>query len=224
MIINPKIYNPKNIFKKYILNIIMTFSLILILSYCSSASQIRSDIRTVNWDKLKENSQHILSLDDDDILANFQYTISLANLGMIEEAYKHIELIKEKISVNKFNHTISPYISKIDIRPNDILLLNYAAFSSSINSNYENAVPYFKRIIELQPKNIWIINFLAATYIELEEYEKAKKEVKKALEIHDNKYSHLILGFIHYNSGNYIKALLELGRSGDLANKILFDN
>lgn len=223
MILINKTTNPNNILKKSILQIIIVFLLILTLSYSISASQIDSDIKTVNWDKLKENSQHILSTDKDNILANFQYSISLANLGMIEEAYEHFDVIKDNISINKFNRIISPRISKLESNPNDILLLNYAAFSSSINSKNENSIPYFKKIINLQPENIWIMNFLAAAYIELEEYDKAKKEVNKALEIQDNKYSHLILGFIHYESGNYIKALIELGRSGDLANKILFD-
>jgi len=222
MILIKKISNPKNILKKS-MKVIIVFLLILTLSYNISASQIHSDIKTVNWNKIKENSQRILNFNKDNVLANFQYSISLANLGMIEEAYDHIELIKDNISINKFNRTISPHISRLESNPNDIILLNYAAFSSSINSKNENSIPYFKRILGLEPKNIWIMNFLAAAYIELEEFDNAKKEVKKALEIQDNKYSHLILGFIHYESGNYIKALIELGRSGDLANRILFD-
>jgi len=222
MILIKNISNSKNILKKSMKAIII-FLLILTLSYNISASQIHYDIKTVDWNKINENSQRILKFNKDNVLANFQYSISLANLGMIEEAYDHIELIKDNISINKFNRSISPHISRLESNPNDILLLNYAAFSSSINSKNENSIPYFKRILDLEPKNIWIMNFLAAAYIELEEFDNAKKEVKKALEIEDNQYSHLILGFIHYESGNYIKALIELGRSGDLGNRILFD-
>ncbi len=212
-----------NIIKNTILQAILIFLILITLSYRTSAEQINYDVRTVNWNKLKENSQQILNIDKDDVLANFQYTISLANLGMIEEAFDYIEMIKDNISINKFNRKISPHISRLENNPNDILLLNYAAFSASINSKNENSIPYFKRILDLEPKNIWIRNFLAAAYIDIEEYDNAKKEVKKALEIQDNQYSHLILGYIYYESGNFIRALIELGRSGDLGNRILFD-
>lgn len=198
--------------------------IILFFTYICNAELTNIESNSVNWEKLKESSQHILKLNNNDILANFQYSISLANLGMIEEAYDHFQIIKDKISISKFNRIISPYISKLELHPNDILLLNYAAFSSSINSENKKSIPHFKKILDLEPKNIWIRNFLAAAYLELEEYDKAKKEVNKALEIKDNKYSHLLLGIVHYNTGNILGALFELGHSGNLVGKIISKN
>lgn len=175
----------------------------------------------IDWLKIKKESQYIIEDDKNDILANFRYSISLANLGKIEEAFEHFEIIKDKTTISDFNNIISPYILMLTKKPNDILLLNYAAFSSVINSEYRNSIPYFEKLIKIEQDNIWIRNYLAATYLELEEYNKAKSEIKKNLEIKDNKYSHLILGIIYYETGKYIKAIIELGRSGDLVKKII---
>lgn len=180
------------------------------------------EVYKVNWDNLRETSFSIINKDENNILANFQYSIALANLGRIEEAYEHFELISDKVTVEEFNNVLSPYISKLQNRPNDILLLNYAAFSSSINSEYQNSVPHFKKILSLDSDNIWIRNFLAATYLELKEYDNAKSEANRALDIKDNKYSHLLLGIVYYQTGNIVKAIIEIGRSGDLVNKIIF--
>ncbi|MFW6281844.1 MAG: tetratricopeptide repeat protein [bacterium] len=180
------------------------------------------EVYKVNWDNLRETSFSIINKDENNILANFQYSIALANLGRIEEAYEHFELISDKVTVEEFNNVLSPYISKLQNRPNDILLLNYAAFSSSINSEYQNSVLHFKKILSLDSDNIWIRNFLAATYLELKEYDNAKSEANRALDIKDNKYSHLLLGIVYYQTGNIVKAIIEIGRSGDLVNKIIF--
>lgn len=209
-------------YKKSILQlatIISIFNCIIFLAALDNAEAKKN----VDWIKLQKESQYILQKNNSDIMANFHYIISLSNIGMIEEAYNHIDYIKENISLEDLNKTLAPHIDKLDDDPDNILFLNYAAFSATLNSEYEKSIPYFKRLIELEPDNIWIRNFLAVTYLELREYNQAKKEISKTLKIKNNNYSHLILAVIYYEKGDYINALIELGRSGDLGKKIIFN-
>lgn len=213
-VIRKKNYN--RIFHMVIIAMIVIMFLIII-------NTTQTQAHSVNWEQVRKSNNRVLEYRPDDVKANFEYSIALANLGLIEEAYEHFELIEDEISLGKFNRKIHPIIKDLEVSSSNILLLNYAAFSSSINSKHEQSIPFFKRILELEPENIWIRNFMAATYIELENFEKAKKEVDTAIEIKDNKYSHLVLAYIYYETGHLIKAFVELGRSGDLANRILFD-
>lgn len=175
----------------------------------------------INWDEILKESQYILEKNERDILANFRYSIALANLGLILEAFENFDYIKEFISLSEFNATINPYIKGVDEKSEDVILLNYAAFAYVINGNYNNSVKYFQKIIEIEPANIWIRNLLAAAYLELSDYNSSKREARKALEIKENKYSHLILAIAYYRTGNYINSLLELHSAGDLARKVI---
>lgn len=182
-----------------------------------------SPVYSENWKNIKNTSKKALDTNPDDIMANFQYSISLANLGKIEEAYNHFELIKDEIELDSFNRTLRPYIKKLEQNPEDILLLNYAAFAATINNDYQKSAEHFENIIEIESKNVWIMNYLAATYLELEKYEKAISILNKATDIKDNKYSHLLLGMVYYKQGRIIRALLEMGKSGDLVNKFILN-
>ena len=207
----------KSIIHKTIIGTILFYMLLVFFSASFAVDN------KVDWVKLKKESQNILQKDSNDIMANFLYIISLSNTGMIEEAYNHIDYIKENISLENLNKLLEPYITGLENDSDNILYLNYAAFGATLNSEYKSSIPYFKRLVELEPENIWIRNFLAATYLEIKEYGFAENEAKAALEIKNNNYSHLILALIHYEKGKYIDALIELGRSGELAKKILFD-
>ncbi len=180
-------------------------------------------VEKVDWEELNVTSSKILQQHPEDIMANFNYSISLANLGMIEEAYDYFNNLDDVIPLKEFNKTISPFIKLLEKRENDILLLNYAAFSSSFNLKYKESITYFERLVTLEPENVWIKNYLAASYIEIKEYEKAEKELLECLSIKNNQYSHLLLGVIYYHQGKTLRALIELGRSGSLASRILFN-
>jgi len=124
--------------------------------------------------------------------------------------------LNEITTEKKFNNIISPYIKKIEVDDQNILLLNYAAFYELIKDEYQNAISYFTKIIKLEPENIWILNYMSSCYIEMEEYDKAEKIIKKSQSINDSDFAHLLYGLIHYNNGNYIKSAVEFGKSGEL--------
>ncbi len=184
--------------------------------------QLLLAIEQVDWQELHQRSEQKLENYPEDIITNFNYSISLANLGKIEEAYDYFNKMSKVIPLKDFNKALNPYLQQLDVREDDILLLNYAAFSASFNSTYKKSIKYFERIVELEPDNIWIKNYLAAAYIEVQEYKIAKKILLNTLKIKENQYSHLLLGVIYYNQGETIKALIELSRSGSLATRILF--
>ncbi|MEJ6950548.1 tetratricopeptide repeat protein [Natronospora cellulosivora (SeqCode)] len=182
------------------------------------------NVNIIDWNELKRESQEIIKEDDNNILANFNYSISMANLGEIEDAYDYFEIIKNRFTIDEFNNTINPLILDVDHNSNNILLLNYAAFTSAINSNYEYSIPYFKRILIIEPNNIWVKNFLAATYLELKDYDLAIETAMDANRIKRNQYSHLIIGVAHYNNGNTFRALNQFRRAGNLIARIIFND
>lgn len=196
------------------------FFLFLII-YILTWSNIYAADNSFDWHTLQELSQQRLAENPKDILANFQLSISMANLGQIEEAYNHFNKISDQISREEFNKVMKPHLKLLETNQNNLLLLNYAAFSASINKEYPESISYFQQILKLDQQNIWIRNYLAATYIELEDYEQAVRVLQEAIKIKDNKYSHLLLGIINYKRGDILKAIVELVRSGDLINKFL---
>ncbi|MDI3547595.1 MAG: hypothetical protein PWR10_1247 [Halanaerobiales bacterium] len=194
---------------------------LFILIYILTWNNIYAADNNFDWHTLQELSQQRLAENPEDILANFQLSISMANLGQIEEAYNHFNKISDQISREEFNKVMKPHLKLLETNQNNLLLLNYAAFSASINKDYLESISYFQQILKLDQQNIWIRNYLAATYIELEDYEQAVKVLQETIKIKDNKYSHLLLGIINYKRGDILKAIVELVRSGDLINKFL---
>lgn len=205
----------------FILIFIFTFIFLLNSQLFIISNQLHA--AEVDWQKLKIENRNMLKSDPDNILVNFRLVVALANLGKVKEAYILIEGMKEKVSIEKFKEEVDSYIDSLNKKneKNNLLILNYSAFSEMIRNDYENAAVNFKRIKKIDPENVWIRNYLAASYVELNQYELAETELEKALAIKENEYSRLILGVIYYNQGNYLKALQEFSRSGDLFEIIL---
>ncbi len=177
--------------------------------------------KCIDWNKLIQQNNKIVESDPDNIMANFKLVVSLANTGKIQESYQSINKLNEKTSLQNFSKIITPYIEKLDVDHNNILLLNYAAFYELIKSNYKPAINYFKHIKSLEPKNIWIQNYLASCYIEIEDFQTAENLIKQSQSICDSDFSHLLMGLIHYKKGNFISAVVEFSKSGDLFNAVL---
>lgn len=180
-----------------------------------------SAVEQPDWHNLKQKSLNQLEENPKDIKLNYNYLISLVNLGEIEAAYNTINNLENNFDEKKFIDTISPYLKELVKYPDNILLLNYAAFYGIIVKEYEISIKYFHEILKLKPHNYNIRNFLGATYIELEEYENAIKEINKVLESENNEFSHLLLGIIYYENKNILKAINEFSKSGSLGRRIL---
>ena len=122
------------------------------------------------------------------------------------------------MSREDFNAAVSPYLSDWqNYRDHDnLLLLNYAAFKEVINKDYQEAVLLFEYIFEIDPNNLWALNHAAAALIEVPEYDKALQYANQALSMQQNEYSHLIKGYVYYERGNYIKAVMEAASAQNL--------
>jgi tetratricopeptide (TPR) repeat protein len=208
------------IIKRYkIFSIVITISILFLISFSASAA-----VKEPNWQALKEKSNNTLQNEPNEIMANYDLTISLVNLGDIKAAYNNINKIGSDFEEQKFVKKVSPYLYEICKYQENILLLNYAAFYGVIVEDYNFSIKYFNKILQLTPENYNIRNFLSASHLELEEYDLAIKEAKKALETKDNEFSHLLLGAIYYETGNILKALNQLSKSGSLGRKLLNNN
>ena len=175
----------------------------------------------IYWDKLIQQNNKIVKNDPNNIMANFNLVVSLANTGKIQESYQLINKLNEKTSMQYFSEIITPYIEKLDVDNDNILLLNYAAFYELIKNNHKPAINYFKQIKILAPRNIWIQNYLASCYIEIEDFQTAENFIKESQSICDSDFSHLLMGLIHYKKGNFIGAVVEFSKSGELFNAVL---
>lgn len=195
--------------------------IILIIVFAISSPVFMAE-KSIDWESVRGNSINKLKDNPDDIITNFTLSISLSNLGKIEEAYNLIESLEENISKDDFNKTIGDKLKLLADYPDDILLLNYAAFAATINNQYKESIHYFDRILIIEPNNIWIMNYQAAAYVELKDYKVAEEILNNTLKIKNNKYSHLLLGIIHYKNGKILKALAEAGLAGDLVGKLIF--
>lgn len=171
-----------------------------------------------NWNELINNTKTLLENNKKDILLNYTLAVAYANIGEIEEAYKIIDVFGSSVSREEFNTAVSPYLEELENNKNnnDLLLLNYAAFTEVINKNYKKAVLIFEYINKIDSNNFWAINHAAAALVEVSEYEKALRYANQALSAQENEYSHLIKGYVFYEKGNYIKALFEAAAARNL--------
>ncbi len=198
-----------------------TKTLILIAIFIILFTLSASAVVEPNWQVIKNRSLNNLEENPDSIKANYNLVISHVNLGDIKAAYNKINELSNRFDESKFIDTISPYLREVNKYPDSILILNYCAFYGVVMENYNLSIRYFSKILELTPDNYNIRNFLAASYIELNQYETAVKEINKALDTQDNEFSHLLMGIVHYERGNLIKALSEFSKSGSLGRELI---
>lgn len=200
------------------ITLIIIISIILLFTLAASASE------DPNWSDLREKSYKKIEQAPNNIQANYDYLISLVNLGEIKSAYNTIDKFEDNFDEKKFAKKITPYFQELVKCPKNILILNYTAFYGVVVKDYELSIKYFDRILDLTPENYNIRNFLAASYIELEKYDLALREANRALVTKDNEFSHLLLGVIYYENGNFLKAISEFSKSGSLGREILNNN
>lgn len=198
-------------------NRILILTAIFIILFSLSASAIDEP----NWQVIKDRSLDKLKENPEDILANYNLVISHVNLGEIKAAYNKINEFENNFDETKFTDTIYPYLKVVYKYPDNILILNYCAFYGVVVKDYDISIRYFDKILKLTPENYNIRNFLAASYIELNEYDIAVEELNKALNTQDNEFSHLLMGVVHYEKGNFIKALSEFSKSGSLGRELI---
>ncbi|MFW6269718.1 MAG: tetratricopeptide repeat protein [Bacillota bacterium] len=173
----------------------------------------------MDWKSFENDNQNKLESTDNKeevYLAKFNLALSLANQGKAREAHEILNEIDENVSKDKFIELIKVETDKLKGSSDELLYLNYLAFTEVIKENYQKSIIYFEDIINKDKNNVWPYNYLAASYIEINEYERAENIINKAREIEDNDYSRFLLGVIHYRKGSYLQAVKEFSNSGEI--------
>ena len=198
--------------KKKLLLTFFCFILVSLFLIISFSSQISG--KEIDWENFKQESLQQLKQTPENAVVRFEYAISLANLGQVEESYEQFDILGEEKTREQSRKEIEEHLNTI--KNNIILKYNYYAFLAVVDKNYQESIEYFYELIALEPENVWIYNYLAASYYELEEYENAKVILDEALDLKDNSYSHLLYGLIYMEEGKYFRALRAFNRSGKL--------
>lgn len=165
----------------------------------------------------------VITEKDQIIKSKLNIAIALANQEQIVESHEIFQEIDDITSKKYFHKTIQPYREKLKANPNNIMYLNYVAFSDIIAEEYQSSINYLKRIIELDKDNVAILNFLAASYIQVDNIEKAQYYIKKAKKIKESEFSSFLLGYIYYKQGNYFKSITQFTKSGKLFKHYVID-
>ena len=202
---------------------ILLFTIIIIIFFNSG---VTFAVQKVNWVNIQQENRKKLSRlesNDEIIMAKLNIAIALANQGKIVDSHKIFQEIEDITNRKDFLKLIQPFKEKLKKDPDNILYLNYTAFSHIIAEDYPSSITYLKKIIKLEEDNTSIINFLAASYIQIDNFEKARYYIHKAQNIEDNDFSSFLMGFIYYKQGNYFKSLNEFTRSGQLFKYYIID-
>ena len=197
------------------------YIIILILLATASLSQA---VEVPDWKEMKDENNQIVTKNPNNIMANYNLAIAMVNLGEIKSFYKMIDDFGDNFDIDEFINILEPYLKAQPKIPDEIIFLNYAAFYGVITEDYHFAAKYFEKILNLTPENYNIRNFLAAVHLELKNYNYALIEANRAIESKNNKFSHLILGIIHYEQGNMIKAFKEFSQTGTLGTVFINNN
>jgi tetratricopeptide (TPR) repeat protein len=179
-----------------------------------------------DWENIEQESKEKLDnlINKNDIIKEkFKIAISLANQGEIVESHNKFKEINDLTSKENFYKIVNPYIKKLGNNSNNILYLNYAAFSYVIAEDYKSSIKHFKRIIELNKTNVSIMNFLAASYIQINNFDKARNYIKKGRKIKNSDFASFLMGYIQYKKGNYFRSLREFSKSGSLFNHYIIN-
>lgn len=198
--------------KKKLLVILIIITLTVLFSLNTAAES------NYNWEELIKTTQAQLQNNSDDIILNYTLAVAYANTGEIKKSYDIIDVFGSSVSREEFNAAVSPYLADWENYKDydNLLLLNYAAFKEVINKDYKKAVSLFEYIYEIDQNNLWALNHAAAALIEVPEYDKALQYANQALSMQKNEYSHLIKGYVYYERGNYIKAVMEAASARNL--------
>lgn len=195
--------------------------LFLILLLYLASGLLPAPVYANIWYEIEEEMARKLEVNPHDPHLHFQIGVSYAKTGRIEKAYERFDILKEMADAIDLEESISVYMQKIDEGEDYLVNLSYLAFAYYVIKAYEESREALEELVLLEPHTIWNFNYLALVYRDLKLFDKAEKTLLESLEIEKNNYTRFILGLVYYEQGRYIKALIEFGRSRDVARAIL---
>ena len=177
----------------------------------------------VCWEEVVKENYSLLEEDPEDIFLNFQLGVSYAKTGRVEPAFEKLNTLKD-LGGEKIKSQVPEYYQNKLGENNTkdyIKNLSYLSFAYYANNENHRAKESFKELISVEPDNIWNYNYLALVHRELEEYQEAQNLLQQSLDIENNNYTRFLLGVAYYDQGKVFRALVQVGRAGSVAVKIL---
>ena len=199
-------------------NKLIIITIICVLIFFSATVLAAGDY----WNQHYEKAEIRYNDNPNSLANNYYKTISMANLGMINDTMEILDQFQDDFSRNEFDVMFTEEINKINQEEDKILYLNYHAFYHVIFDEYNEAIDYFDKIIEKDSENIWPLNYKSAALIELKRYEEAHENLNKSLDIENNQYTRLLLGVNYYEQGHKFRAINELRKTGNLISDFIF--
>lgn len=170
---------------------------------CSVHAEDKPGEGTVDWAQVIEDNK-----DSDSVESRLLRGIAYANLGLLPEAVKELSIAGDKAYDDEIAGFILDKLNELRHSPDDVLLLNCAAFGSYAFGDLGQAAGYFERIISLEPNNIWTRNFCAFTYTQKGDIDRALYHLEQALKIdRKNQYTHLLLSAAYKEKQQYLMAI-----------------
>ena len=198
-------------------NLLISFIICVIIIF--SGTSLATDSY---WEQHYEKAEVKFDENPDSLANNYYKTISMANLGMINETMDVLEQFQDDFSRDEFDEMFNQEVNNINQEEDKLLYLNYHAFYFVIFDEYDNAIDYFNKIIEIDSENIWPLNYKSAALIESERYKEAHDSLNKSLSIENNQYTRLLLGVNYYEKGDKLRAFNELRKTGSIISDFIF--
>lgn len=134
--------------------------------------------------------------------------IAYANLGSLAQAFEELSIAGEAAYHEDVASFVLDKLSELRHSPDDVLLLNCAAFGSYAFGDLEQSTNYFEKIIRLEPDNVWTRNFCAFTYGERGDIDRAIHHLEHSLKLdRGNQYTHLLLSAAYKEKQQYLMAI-----------------
>ena len=163
----------------------------------------RTQQRTIAWDKVIAETT-----DSEDVESQLLRGIAFANLGRLPEAFKEFEIAGQETHTDEVADFVLDKVRDLRRTPDDLLLLNCAAFGSYAFGDFTQSTGYFEDVIRLDPNNVWARNFCAIVYGQAGQLDKAQNHLKGALSLDPkNQYTHLLMSAVYKEKNQYLMAV-----------------
>ncbi len=157
----------------------------------------------IDWAKVIEENK-----ESDKAESRLLRGIAYANMGLLAQAVDELSIAGDKAYREEIAGFVLDKLNQLRHSPDDVLLLNCAAFGSYAFGDFEQSTGYFERIISLDPNNVWTRNFCAFTYAQAGDIDRALHHLEQALKIdRENQYTHLLLSAAYKEKQQYLMAI-----------------
>jgi tetratricopeptide (TPR) repeat protein len=162
-----------------------------------------STMVNINWRKVIEENTRLDTLE-----SRLLRGIASANLGQLPIALKELEIAGEATYSDQVAEFVLDKLRRLRRSPNDLLLLNCAAFGSYAFGDLEQSTMYFEDIIRLDPNSVWARNFCAIVYGQTGELDRALYHLEHSLKLDtENQYTHLLLSAVYKEKQKFLLAI-----------------